>query len=354
MAGNVQIQSPDACTKKYASVPSAADSGDGVETPQDADDEQDEEADEQHEADDAGLEQDVERQRVGPDRRLDAATLLQVERPEAASADTGHRMVGEAGEADAPEVVAVGAEAEQVAASRLGRRQLLEALPFLRDEVARVVDVPGDHDDADTGRERRAGNHRDRCDPARAGRHGQPVVEQGVDESHRDAGHEERERDPTRMPRRRVGAVGPEGGRQPVVLRSDERDRRQHWNEQPQPPRNGREDHHGGDDDRDPGALALRTEPAGEHGRGETERERADGGVAAAVRGKDERGPEPDEEERALGVDVRHGGRQPTVRVEFAWIGAESCGERDRNGARTEREGHSGEGNSTAFRSLRR
>ena len=132
------------------------------------------------------------------------------------------------------------------------------------------------------GRERRAGRDGDRSDPARPCRHGQPVVEQRVDASHRDAGHEERERDPTRVPRRRVGAVGAEGRRQPVVLRSDERSRRQRRDEQPQPPGNRCEDHDGGDDDRDRAALALRAEPAGEHRRGETERERADDGVDAA------------------------------------------------------------------------
>ena len=56
IAGNVQIQSPDACTVKYASVPSAATPATVSRRPPEADDEQDEEADEQREADDAGLE----------------------------------------------------------------------------------------------------------------------------------------------------------------------------------------------------------------------------------------------------------------------------------------------------------
>ena len=68
-AGNVQIQSPDACTAKYASVPSARHAGDGVEAPRDADERAaTKKPTEQREADDAGLEQDVERQRVSPRR----------------------------------------------------------------------------------------------------------------------------------------------------------------------------------------------------------------------------------------------------------------------------------------------
>ena len=240
-----------------------------------------------------------------------------------------------------------------MAAPRLGRRQLLEALPLLRGEVARIVDVPGGLDDADTGRERRAGRDGDRSDPASSCRHGQPVVEQRIDDSHRDARHEERERDPTRVPRRRVGAVGAKGCRQPVVLRGDERNRRQRRDEQPQPSGHGCEDHDGGDDDRDRAALALRAEPAGEHRRREAERERADDGVEAAPRREGERGPEPDEEERGLRVDVRHGSRQPTVLVESAGIGAEASRERDRDGAGAQREGHADEADSTTFRSLR-
>ena len=274
---------------------------------------------------------------------VSCCALLQVDRAEAASADACDRMVGEAGEADAPEVVAVRAEAEQVAAPRLGRRQLLEALPFLGDEVARVVDVPGGLDGADPGRERRAGRDGDRRHPAGSCRHGQPVVDERIDGSHRDAGHEERERDPARVPRRRVGAVGAKGCGQPVVLRGDERNRRQRGDEQPQPSRDRCEDHDGGDDDRDRAALALRAEPACEHRRREAEGEGADDGVEAAPRGEGERGPEPDEEEGCLGVDVRHGRRQPAVLVESAGIGAETSLERDRDGAGAERECHTGE-----------
>ena len=116
--------------------PSRADEGDGERK---AEPER-----EQHEADDPRLAELVELEGMGPLRRLDAATVLEVDGGEAAPADTGERMVLEGAERDPPEVVPVRPEREEVAGPLLARRERLERAPLVGEEVAGPVDGHGE------------------------------------------------------------------------------------------------------------------------------------------------------------------------------------------------------------------
>ena len=173
-----------------------------------------------------------------------------------------------------------------MAAARLVGRQLLEARPFVGEEVARLVDAlrsrPRRLRPAATTTTTRG--DRDRRNPARARPEPiQALVEQGVDGPGDHGRDEEHERDPARVPgrvRRRRPRRSPPSA---VVLGRDE--------DEPRSSDGTRSRNR-------PGTTAKTTtaetasatappllcvhQPAGQHRRGETERERPHEDVAAA------------------------------------------------------------------------
>src|SRR5207237_9902433 len=128
--------------------------------------------------------------------------LAQVRRAEAASAYARQRMVLELVQRDAPEVVAVRPDREEVRAARLGLRQVLERDPLAVEEGAGAVDGDEEARRRDQRRDDESGERRTARDTVRAGRELDPPVRDRVGEPEQDGERRESERDRPRVPDR--------------------------------------------------------------------------------------------------------------------------------------------------------
>jgi hypothetical protein len=299
--------------------------------PSEADDERPAESDhEKQEAGRAELAELVQLDRVRAGRGLGAPSRDEVRRAEPAGADAGQWVVAKLVERDAPEVVAVRAEAEKMGLRPVAARQVLERGPLVGGVAARVVDrreERGDRPDRRSDHERGDDHLRD---PPRALGHVDPPVEQRIDgagDNRRRDKPEERER---AVPGR-VGEPGPRvvGRRQGPELRTDERSGDRGGDEQPQPPRADREHHDGRGREPDASALALRQQPARQRRGPGPEREPPQEAGEPPLRGQHERGPQPDEEDRGVPVRVGHRPGEPPVADEVR-RGARPVAHRDR------------------------
>src|SRR5438067_10867657 len=170
--------------------------------------------------------------------RLGAATLLEVRGGETPRPGPVQRMTLELDEGNAPEVVSVRSQREQMGARPFSSRQMLERAPLVAGKPDWVVDL-----DEETGQTSDNGQeeHPERDPPGeRAGtlRKLQAAIEQRVDQSDRDRSRREQEHGCSHCSDRVAGgivAVGPEWLCQRIEGSPNEREREQRRDERAQP-----------------------------------------------------------------------------------------------------------------------
>ena len=212
---------------------------------------------EEDDADDSRLQEHVERQGVRAGRRLVAPRVLEVGGTETAAADPPERMVDEAVQAHAPEVVPVRAEVDEVAAAARRRRIALEGLPLLGQGLARVIRARRRAHAADHDRDHRCGRNDHPCRARHSRRESPAVVEERVGDAQRKCRQRPSRRRGDGLPRHVRIALRAERSRQHVVPGEHEAGDGQRREQQPQPTGCDREHHERRDGERNAAALAL-------------------------------------------------------------------------------------------------